>query len=177
MAKVVWEMSKNSAYFANENRKAEQANTRIEEMHKRLAQEPSSESGALSSRGRCLTPCGVAALQRKVKAKIAAIEATRDLSHTYLHVDMDAFFAAVEERDNPALKGEPATPTASVKLAAGTAFAVGSESMISTASYAARAFGVRSAMPGFIAKKLCPQLVRCMHSTRPLMSRAGVCRF
>ena len=64
---------------------------------------------------------------------------------TWLHVDMDAFFAAVEELERPELRGR--------------AFAVGGMGMISTASYAARRFGVRSAMPGFIALKLCPDLV------------------
>ncbi|KDD71903.1 impB/mucB/samB UV-protection protein, partial [Helicosporidium sp. ATCC 50920] len=58
---------------------------------------------------------------------------------------MDAFFAAVEARDNPSLADRP--------------FAVGGMSMISTANYVARRFGVRSAMPGFIAVKLCPELV------------------
>lgn len=45
----------------------------------------------------------------------------------------------------------------------GKPFAVGGEAMISTASYAARAFGVRSAMPGFIAKKLCAPLIFVKH--------------
>ncbi|XP_073536147.1 DNA polymerase kappa isoform X2 [Phyllobates terribilis] len=57
---------------------------------------------------------------------------------------MDAFYAAVEMRDNPELKDKP--------------MAVGSMSMLSTSNYLARRFGVRAAMPGFIAKKLCPAL-------------------
>jgi DNA polymerase kappa len=61
-------------------------------------------------------------------------------------MDMDAFYAAVEERDDHTLRGVP--------------FAVGGIGMISTANYVARKFGVRSAMPGFIALKLCPHL-RC----------------
>lgn len=60
-------------------------------------------------------------------------------------VDMDMFYAAVEIRDNPSLKEKPV--------------AVGGMSMISTTNYVARKFGVRSAMPGFIAIKLCPDLV------------------
>ena len=63
---------------------------------------------------------------------------------------MDAFFASCEERHNPALRGLP--------------FAVGGLSMISTASYAARRFGVRSAMPGFIGKALCPGLIFVDHN-------------
>ncbi|XP_019251929.1 PREDICTED: DNA polymerase kappa isoform X2 [Nicotiana attenuata] len=77
--------------------------------------------------------------------RILELEATRDLSRIWLHVDMDAFYAAVETLCNPSLKGKPV--------------AVGSMSMISTASYEARKFGVRAAMPGFIARKLCPELL------------------
>ena len=61
----------------------------------------------------------------------------------YLHYDMDAFFASVEQRDNPRLKGIP--------------IAVG-HGVVTTASYEARKFGVKSAMPTVTAKKLCPHL-------------------
>ncbi len=73
------------------------------------------------------------------------IEKTRELDRTWAHIDMDMFFAAVEIRDDPSLADKPV--------------AVGGEMMISTANYVARKYGVRSAMPGFIAKKLCPELV------------------
>ncbi len=65
-----------------------------------------------------------------------------------IHIDMDAFYASVEQLDFPELKGKP--------LAVG-----GSEvrGVISAASYEARKFGVRSAMSGILAKKLCPELV------------------
>ena len=58
---------------------------------------------------------------------------------------MDMFYVACEIRDNPALASLPV--------------AVGGKDMISTANYVARKHGVRSAMPGFIALKLCPELV------------------
>jgi DNA polymerase-4 len=66
-----------------------------------------------------------------------------------IHIDMDAFFASVEMRDNPALRNVP--------------MAVGGSSdrrgVIATSNYEARKYGVRSAMPTATAKKLCPQLV------------------
>ena len=64
---------------------------------------------------------------------------------------MDAFFASVECRDNPELAGIP--------------MAVGSMSMLSTANYEARKYGVVSAMPGYIALKLCPHLKIVPHSS------------
>lgn len=66
-----------------------------------------------------------------------------------IHIDMDCFFAAVEMRDNPALREVP--------LAIGGASE--RRGVISTCNYVARRFGVRSAMPSALAKKLCPPLV------------------
>src|SRR6056297_1469977 len=62
-----------------------------------------------------------------------------------LHLDMDAFFASVEQADNPALQGKP--------VIIGT----GDRAVASTCSYEARAFGVRSAMPLYLARRICPQ--------------------
>lgn len=69
----------------------------------------------------------------------------REVRRTWMHIDMDMFYAAVEIRDNPSLRNKPV--------------AVGDNTMITTTNYIARKYGVKSAMPGFIGRRLCPHLV------------------
>ncbi|MGH0161161.1 UNVERIFIED_CONTAM: hypothetical protein FKN15_040643 [Acipenser sinensis] len=128
--KIILEASKGSRFYENELKKEQQVNQRIEKMLQQKEQ---------------ITEQQLSKAQSQVEKLAVELERGCELAYTIVHVDMDAFYAAVEMRDRPELRDKP--------------MAVGSMSMLSTSNYHARKFGVRAAMPGFIAKKLCPNLI------------------
>ena len=127
---IIFEASKGSRYYENELKKEKQVSERI------------------AKQTACLEKLTQQQRRDALEATnliVKELEQTRDLSRTFVHIDMDAFYAAVEILDNPELRDKP--------------MAVGSNAMLSTSNYPARRYGVRAAMPGFIAKKLCPELI------------------
>lgn len=129
---MIIEASKDSDYYKREMERTEAAKQKAKEYLKKI--ESYKKNERLWSK-----------TQSEVKSIINETEKERELNRTWMHIDMDMFYAAVEIRDQPELADKP--------------IAVGSLSMISTANYVARKYGVRSAMPGFIGKKLCPELI------------------
>ncbi|XP_068729866.1 DNA polymerase kappa-like [Montipora capricornis] len=127
---IIFEASKGSRFYENEMKKEKQVAERIRKQSaclQKINEEQRHE-----------------ALQT-TDLIVRELEKARDLRRTFVHIDMDAFYAAVEILDNPLLRDKP--------------MAVGGNAMLSTSNYPARRYGVRAAMPGFIAKKLCPDLV------------------
>ncbi|KAG5500471.1 hypothetical protein JKF63_03564 [Porcisia hertigi] len=130
---VIQEASKGTAFYLKEQR--------LEETRRRKAEE-------LQEKAKSFDSIGTFEMQRikaMVDTMVHELEATRDLQRRYIHIDMDMFYAAVEEKKTPSLRDKP--------------FGVGSQQMLSTTNYIARQYGVRSGMPGFIGKKLCPDLI------------------
>ncbi|KAH9524683.1 hypothetical protein Btru_027523 [Bulinus truncatus] len=127
---IIYEASKGSKFFENEQKKEEKLNQRIKE-----------QQNLISS----LSPGQLLQGLKEADELIQNLKDNRDLTHTFVHVDMDAFYAAVEMRDDARLRDKP--------------MAVGGMGMLSTSNYIARRYGVRAAMPGFIGLKLCPNLV------------------
>ncbi|OAX39121.1 IMS-domain-containing protein [Rhizopogon vinicolor AM-OR11-026] len=128
--RVIADASKGSKFYENEKRKDKELSERITKI--------------LKQRDETLRGVDIRPIERNVDNLLEELEARRDLSQIIVHVDMDAFFCSVELLDDPSLQGKP--------------FAVAG-GVISTASYEARKYGVRSGMATFVAKKLCPDLM------------------
>jgi DNA polymerase kappa len=128
-------VSRGTAFWQNEQRRKKKVAVRVGELLQRRRQ-AATELETL--------PHMRQAAEKHVDALLGSLESRRSFG-VWLFLDMDSFYASVEERDDSRLRDVP--------------FAVGGMSMLSTANYVARSYGVRSAMPGFVAKALCPQLV------------------
>src|SRR5713226_10250248 len=77
------------------------------------------------------------------------MEETQRTQRIVLLIDLDAYYASIEQRDHPELRGKPVVVGGSPQ----------SRGVVATCSYEARAFGVRSAMPAKTAYRLCPQAI------------------
>ncbi|ERS99595.1 hypothetical protein HMPREF1624_04800 [Sporothrix schenckii ATCC 58251] len=126
---VIYHASKGSKYFDREEERDKLLSLKINQILSKKAQ---------------LERLDLARDLRLVDTLLSQLENGRDLSQFIVHVDCDAFYASVELLDRPELADVP--------------FAVG-RGVLSTCNYVARKFGCRSGMAGFVAKKLCPQLV------------------
>jgi DNA polymerase kappa len=115
-------MSRGSPFLLNEQRKSELNQRRIQQLQQQI--QSIRLHGQQELKGR----------EEWVQKQIKDLEAHETFAATLVHLDMDAFYASVEERDRPDLKEKP--------------MAVGGLSMLCTANYHARKFGVRAAMPG-----------------------------
>ena len=133
VSEIIYEASKGSKYFDNEEVKDKNLTEKINCI---LAKRR--ELQRVESQG------GLKQELKKADECIAKLECGRDLTQVIVHVDCDAFYAAVEELDRPELKDVP--------------FAVG-KGVLTTCNYVARQYGCRSGMAGFVADKLCPQLI------------------
>lgn len=131
--RIIQEASKGSAFYQKEQRRDDARRAKIEDLMKKV-------EGYKS-----LSPQSMQKIRELVDAKERDLEETRDVRRRYIHVDMDMFYAAVEEKKNPTLRDVP--------------FGVGTQQMLATTNYIARQYGVRSGMPGFIGKRLCPDLL------------------
>ncbi|KAH8690108.1 putative DNA-directed polymerase kappa [Talaromyces proteolyticus] len=129
VSEIIYNASKGSKFFNHEESRDKVLTEKISQI---LARKARLERLDLSS------DC------RRADEYIAELELSRDLTQTVVHVDCDAFFAAVEELDRPELKTVP--------------MAVG-KGVLTTCNYVARKYGCRSGMASFVAKKLCPELI------------------
>ncbi|PON30972.1 DNA polymerase kappa subunit [Trichoderma gamsii] len=129
VSEIIYNASKGSKYFSREEVRDKILTKKIEQ---------------ILSRKKKLDQQDLTRDLRNADRLLAELELSRDLTQHIVHLDCDAFFAAVELLDRPELKDVP--------------FAVGG-GVLTTCNYVARQFGCRSGMAGFVAKKLCPQLI------------------
>jgi DNA polymerase kappa len=130
VSEIIYNASKGSKFFNNEESRDKSLTLKIEKI---LAKKRNLEKLDLTHD------------RRKADEYLTELELSRDLSQTIVHIDADAFYCAVHELEQEELKNVP--------------FSVG-KGVLTTCNYHARKFGCRSGMAGFVAKKLCPQLIQ-----------------
>jgi len=126
---IIYKASVGSKYFQNEQKRHAELSRKIDEVLEKM---------------KTISHFDIEAEEHRAGDMLAKMELRRDLSQTIVHVDCDYFYGQVEELDNPKLREVP--------------FGVGG-GVLTTCNYVARKFGVRSAMPGYIGKQLCPELI------------------
>lgn len=119
-----------SSYYQRQEEKKQSIDQEVQQLKLKLEQE--------------LKDPNIGFRRKQFKNLMQEVKQELDLSRYWLHVDLDMFYVACEIRDNPSLADKPV--------------GVGI-TLLATSNYIARKFGVRSAMPTFIAKRLCPDLV------------------
>ncbi|KAI0854793.1 hypothetical protein F4860DRAFT_498350 [Xylaria cubensis] len=129
VSEIIYNASKGSKFFNREEAKDKVLTQKIEQ---------------ILTKKRRLEKLDLTRESRAADQLIVELEVSRDLTQRVVHIDCDAFYAAVEQLDRPELKDVP--------------FAVGG-GVLTTCNYVARKFGCRSGMAGFVAKKLCPELL------------------
>lgn len=127
--RIIEQSTGSSRFQLYQQRQMERINKRIEQRQARLSS---------------LTEDDRAEALLCADAYLREVEYRMDISSTIVHFDLDAFFCAVEILDCPRLANVP--------------MAVGTNLMLCTSNYPARQFGIRAAMPGYIARRLCPDL-------------------
>ncbi|KAK3391527.1 hypothetical protein B0T20DRAFT_81230 [Sordaria brevicollis] len=129
VSEIIYEASKGSKFFNREEARDKTLTAKIDQ---------------ILDKKRQLVKLDLSHELRVTNNLINQLELSRDLSQYIVHVDCDAFYACVELLDRPELKDLP--------------FAVGG-GVLTTCNYVARKYGCRSGMAGFVAKKLCPELI------------------
>ncbi|KAM0329315.1 hypothetical protein ACHAQA_004620 [Verticillium albo-atrum] len=129
VSEIIYNASKGSKYFNREEAKDKILTQKIDQ---------------ILQKKRRLDTLDLTRELRQADQLITELELSRDLTQHIVHIDCDAFYAAVELLDRPELEHLP--------------FAVGG-GVLTTCNYVARKYGCRSGMAGFVAKKLCPELI------------------
>ncbi|OMJ74217.1 hypothetical protein SteCoe_1759 [Stentor coeruleus] len=124
---------KNSGFAIKQKQKSQQMQLKVLEIKRKIAKEFDNPQKHINE------------AEESIDKLIRSLESNRVINETWIYIDMDMFYASIEIRENPSLADKP--------------IAVTNGSVLSTANYIARRFGIKSSMPEFKAEKLCPNLL------------------